>query len=359
MKHHVPSLKIINAVNIICEMVMFPWQIWDDDVCFELFPGDFLVQQSYSNLRINSVTDCWMVSLPPVEGQDIWRQPLAVYGPGWRDKNGDAVILESMDDLKAAAQQAQDSTYKQVAEDAPVAATFFLRTHNVSMPAWLSMSGVVEYLEHPVAAKNGAGATVATVRNPSAIPGTLADWAKAVAKQAFLLSGTSDKSAGLTIPLWRWFTLLPYLGRVGKVNLPAVSQKRTTKDAAKIPTEPYYGLLSGLNLQLEVTNEKLSCDASMKLSGVRSEAYQKAYASKNAFYKWESADLAKVLEDAVEFSNLLLSEEGKKWGGVGTSGASKKSDQQNTQEAEPDDPDDPTNNTEEAPDTPSELEEYN
>ena len=143
---------------------------------------------------------------------------------------------------------------------------------------------------------------------------TVEDWAKIVAKQAFLVEGMSQRSARARIPLWRWLTLLPYLGRVGKLNVLTTAGGGSALDASKLPTKTYYGLLSELTLSIKLDNNNISCQCGMQMAAVRDEALQAELSAEDGFYKWDPGQLDDYLSDAVEISDQLLAMEGKKWG---------------------------------------------
>lgn len=295
-----------------CKMILFPINNWDTNYYFELSPGDLLDVRGVANFRVGSTVDCWVVSYNNSGKESIYSGPAAVYGPGWITKSGEATIIESMADLKRAVQQGQGEYNKRrgaVGDES----TFFLSARNVTLPAWLSANAAMEF-DTMEATGQGSTEAITVSKNGEKALKTVEDWAKIVAKQAFLVEGMSQRSARARIPLWRWLTLLPYLGRVGKLNVLTTAGGGSALDASKLPTKTYYGLLSELTLSIKLDNNNISCQCGMQMAAVRDEALQAELSAEDGFYKWDPGQLDDYLSDAVEISDQLLAMEGKKWG---------------------------------------------
>lgn len=295
-----------------CKMILFPINNWDTDCYFELNPGDLLDVRGITNFRIGSTVDCWVVSYNNSGQESIYSGPAAVYGPGWITKSGEATIIESMADLKRAVQQGQEEYNKRRGAGGDES-TFFLSARNITMPAWLSPYAALEF-DTMDATGQGSTEAITVSKNGEKTLKQIEDWAKIVAKQAFLVEGMAQRSARARIPLWRWLTLLPYLGRVGKLNVLATEGGGKALDATKLPTKTYYGLLSELTLSIKLDNNNISCQCGMQMAAVRDEELQAELSAEDGFYKWDPGQLDDYLSDAVEISDQLLAMEGKKWG---------------------------------------------
>lgn len=261
-----------------CKMIPIPANAWDSSVKFTLAPNMYIDEYGGTSYNLNSNIDCWAVSLPPMRpGEGSLK--LAVYGPGLTGKGGVAGIVN----VSALGDKISKNNDK-----LPITQTQYISMRTIYLPGWVNwmQDMVPKMVAKPDENKASGTSSVACKQENEVVidrtEETRERFAKMIAQQQFLAEGRSQIQINATLPIWTWLQLLPYVGRVGAIEVP--NSLSGSHDARKLTSEKYYGMLYGLNINIECTNKDFFCRCGMTLSSVRNEAMQNEHKNGGVFY---------------------------------------------------------------------------